>query len=165
MLEFYCNFLPCHGFCSSLKAASWSKHTHAACDRAASAGGVCMWVVWVHNIQQGWHPLEAKMDYRSWLPSSCGSGPLPSGGNSKRKSSSVFACISPCPHQKYTISILCWCCSGLAFCMLCYNIVQKWIFKFQGLISLLLISLCRGGLPWCPVFIVFSAFIFFLYSF
>lgn len=77
---------------------------------------VCMWVVWVRNIHPGWHPLQAKMDYRSWLPTSCGSGLLPRTGNNKCKRK--VACSSHEFHTdlilQYSISILCWCCFNCA---------------------------------------------------
>lgn len=46
---------------------------------------VRMWVVWVLNIHPGWHPLQAKMDYRSWLPTSCGSGLMLCTGNERKR--------------------------------------------------------------------------------
>lgn len=71
---------------------------------------VCMWVVWVLNIHPGWHPNQAKMDYRSWLPTSCRSGLLPSHRKQQAedKSSSLLKWICPrslrLSDQKYTFS-------------------------------------------------------------
>lgn len=78
---------------------------------------VCMWVVWVLNIHPGWHPLQAKMDYRSRLPTSCGSGLLPRTGNNK-----CMRKVARSSHEfhtdlilQYSISILCRCCFTRAF--------------------------------------------------
>lgn len=63
---------------------------------------VCMWVVWVLNIHPGWHLLQAKMLYGSWLPTSCGSGLLPHTGNNKRKRKVVQS-----PHEFHSVLIIC----------------------------------------------------------
>lgn len=138
-----------------MQPTEWSNtYTHMQPVTEQPQQVVCMWVAWALNIHPGWHPLQAKTDYRSWLSTSCGSGPLPRTGSNKRKrkvvhsshvlhSVLILVCLSD---PKYSVFILCRCRFNVAVCMLHSNIVQNWVSKLQCFISRLFFRIKIGGL-------------------